>query len=188
MADDAVGYSAVAVPQASSRHERVYLIEEYDRRRRHPRFPEYFSDRLFGFPHPFREDLGTLDRDEVGFTFSRHSPCEQSLAAARRTEEKNSLWRLYPHSCEDLCTLYGPFNRLPQTLLDFFKVANLVPVNGWDLYGNLSHGGRSDLLEGVEEVVHRNLHLLQNAWRYPLLFKIDLRQVASQSLHRRFAA
>merc|ERR1719399_1436284 len=166
----------------------VELVEEEDARRRAARLVEELANVGLGLAEPHREELGALDRDEVGLALVGDRLGEQRLAAARRAIEEHTLGGLHAKLFKLLGELDGVLHDLLQLALDALEAANVVPRHVGHLDGRLAQRGRVGDAESGAEVVLRDGHRVENLGVDLVVVEVDDVHLLADALHRRLRA
>merc|ERR1719488_452295 len=172
----------------SPARDRVELVEEEDARRGAARLLEELAHVRLGLAEPHREELGPLDRDEVGLALVGDGLGEERLAAARRAVEEHALRRRHPELLELVGELDGVLHRLLQLALDALEAANVVPRHVGHLDGGLAQRRRVGHAERLAEVRLRDGHRVEHLGVDLVVVQVDDIHLLTDALHRRLRA
>ncbi len=134
-----------SIPGAPGRGQRVQLIEEDDRGGDLAGFLEDVADGFFRLAHPFGQQLGPLDRDEVRPAFMGHGLCDERFPGSRRAVEQNAFGRFDPELLERILFRERILDRLPHVPDRFPASADVRPGDVCCVERDLTHGRRRDL-------------------------------------------
>mmetsp|Transcript_37639 Transcript_37639/g.73533 ORF Transcript_37639/g.73533 Transcript_37639/m.73533 type:complete len:356 (+) Transcript_37639:174-1241(+) len=127
--------AGIASRAAASTRDRVELVEKEHAGCRLPRLVEDLPDVALRLTKPHGEQLGTLDRDEVGLALVGNRLCEQRLAAPGGTVEEHTTTGAHAKLGKLLRVHDGVLHRLLQLPLGRVQPANVVPCD----VGHLDH-------------------------------------------------
>mmetsp|Transcript_9916 Transcript_9916/g.21409 ORF Transcript_9916/g.21409 Transcript_9916/m.21409 type:complete len:275 (-) Transcript_9916:58-882(-) len=139
LVDDTVARLARAGSAAPSRlRDGVHLVEHEYTRTGRAGLVEELSDVGLALSEPLRQELGTLDADEVGTALVRDGLGQERLTAAGRAVEEHALGRVHPELDVLVGVLDGVLDRLVELALDVLETADVLPVYVGDLDSALS--------------------------------------------------
>mmetsp|Transcript_5471 Transcript_5471/g.9487 ORF Transcript_5471/g.9487 Transcript_5471/m.9487 type:complete len:583 (+) Transcript_5471:685-2433(+) len=188
LVDDTVASAAsIARAAASSAGDRVELIEEQHAGGRTARLVEKLADVGLGLTEPHGEELGALDRDEVGLALVGDGLGEQGFTAPRRSVEQHALRRLHPELGELLRVLHGVLHRLLQLALDIVQAADVVPRHVRHLHHRLAQRRWVRRAKSSLEVIHGDGHGVEKV-DVDVLLEVDDVHLLSDALQCRFRA
>merc|ERR1719231_2021919 len=133
--------------------DRVDLVEEEHAGRRLARLVEDLAHVRLGLAEPHREQLRTLDADEVRLALVRNRLGEERLAAPGRAVEEHALARGHAKLLELLRVLDGVLHNLLELALDALQAADVLPRGVGHLDDRLAERGRVGRPERGGEVV-----------------------------------
>jgi len=126
--DHPFGYRRFTQTPTSLGGQGVQLVEEYDGRGDLSGAAEQAGDLLLGLAIPLGKQIRRLGSYEIGFGLPGYGLSQEGLAGAWRAKQQEPFGGLDANTPEGLRMPEGQFDTLPQGLLGFFQVANIIPV------------------------------------------------------------
>ena len=189
LVDDAIGGAAAVAAAAAARlGYGVELVEEEHTRRRLARLVEHVAHVRLRLAEPHGEQLGALDRDEVGLALVGDGLGEQRLAAAGRAVEEDAARRRHAELEELLRMLDRILDELLELALDVLEAADVLPRHVGHLDDRFAQGARVALAEGPLEVLVRDGERVEHFGVDALLLEVDEVHLLADLLQRRLRA
>merc|ERR1719440_2620001 len=132
---------------------------------------------------PHRQQLGALDRDEVGLALVGDGLGEERLAAAGRAVEEHALGRRHAELLKLLRELDRVLHDLLQLALDVLEAANVVPRDIGHLDDRLAQSRRVGGAERGTEVLLRDGHRVQHLGVDFVVVQVDDVHLLANALH-----
>mmetsp|Transcript_22949 Transcript_22949/g.54586 ORF Transcript_22949/g.54586 Transcript_22949/m.54586 type:complete len:636 (-) Transcript_22949:718-2625(-) len=183
LVDDAVARLATAAARATLLGDRVDLVEEQDARRRAARLVKKLAHVLLALAKPHGEELGALDRDEVGLDLVGDGLRHEGLAAARRSVEQHPLGGRHTIPLVLCGELERVLQRLDHLTLDVEQAAHIRPAHIGDLDGLVAQRRRRALLHRRPEVFVGHDHSLEQLGGHVVGVHVDLACALAHRLH-----
>mmetsp|Transcript_7662 Transcript_7662/g.16937 ORF Transcript_7662/g.16937 Transcript_7662/m.16937 type:complete len:557 (+) Transcript_7662:788-2458(+) len=189
LVDDAVSRTAgVAARRAARARDRVELVEKEDARRRAARLVKQLAHVGLRLAEPHGEQLGALDRDEIGRALVGNRLGEKRLAAAGRAVKEHALGRAHA----ELFEFFGEVDRVLHDLLklalDALEAADVVPRHIGHLDHRLAQRRRVGRAERRAEVLLRDGHRVEDLGVDLIVVEVYHVHLLADALHRRLGA
>ena len=128
-------------------------------------FLENLTNGSLGFSNPFRNQFWALNADEVGLRLVGDGFRKKRFTGTGRTEQDDTSGRFDTEVFEQFWFGEWPFNRFLEAVLHLVQSTDFFPRYFRDFDVNFSQSRGFDVTNRFFEVVHADLHLLQNFGR-----------------------
>lgn len=162
----------------------VQLIQEDDARSCGTSLVKDVSDVAFRLTKPHAEQLGTLDRDEVGSALVGDSLSQHRLTGTRRTVEQDTSRGRETELEELLGVVHRVLDLLAKLLLDLIETTNIFPANVGNFdNSNLAESRGVGGAKGETEVLHGDTKRVENLSINGVLVEVNEIHLLSNLLH-----
>ena len=181
---DAIG-GAAAIARAATAllGDGIELIEEEDAGSGLAGLLEDVADVGLGLAEPHGEELGSLDRDEVGLALVGDGLGHEGLTATGRAVEQHTLGGAHAELLELFGVLDGILDELLEVALDTLETTNVVPGDVGDLHDGLAEAAGVGNAQSVAEVVLADGHRIEDLGVDLLVLDVDEVHLLADALH-----
>eukprot|EP00906_Rhabdomonas_costata_P002090 RCo003296 len=189
LGEDLVDHAVPRAPSVATRgaptgaRNTVQLVEEQHARGGLASLVEDLPHVGLALTKPHRQQLRTLDRDEVGLALVRNRLRQQGLPAPRGSIEQHTLGRGDAKLLELPRVLHGVLDDLLQLRLHALQPSDVLPGHVGDLHDSLPQRAGAGVPHGKAEVVLSDAHAVQHLRVDGVLVQINDVELLADSLH-----
>lgn len=190
LVDDTVrGAAGVADGTATGLGDGVELVEEDDAGSGGASLVEDVADVAFRLAEPHAEQLGTLDRDEVGGALIGDGLGQHCFTGTGWSVEEDTPRRREAKLEELFGVVDGILDALAEVLLDTLEAADIFPANVGHLdNGHLAQRRRIGNAQGEAEVFHGDAQGVEHLGVNGVLVEVDEVHLLADLLHSSLGA